>query len=69
MATKTSSKPHYATREFNDAGTTRRFTAGEELKDLTEGEIGNYVAAGIASTDKPKPAGDSDTVNPGAPPG
>lgn len=67
MANKQSGKPHYATRDFNDVGTTRRFTAGEELKDLTDGEIGNYVAAGIASTEKPKSAADSDAPAPGTP--
>lgn len=44
---------HYATRDFKDTGTTRFFNRGDELTDVAAGELGNYVAAGLASTDKP----------------
>jgi hypothetical protein len=54
MANKTPAKPHYATRDFKDAGTTRFFPRGNEITDATDGEIANYVAAGLASTEKPK---------------
>ena len=46
-------KPHYATRDFTDAGTTKRFERGAVI-DAEPGEIGNYVAAGLASHEKPK---------------
>ena len=46
-------KAHYATRDFKDAGTTRFFERGAELTDVTDGEIANYVAGGIATTEKP----------------
>ncbi|WP_288935064.1 hypothetical protein [uncultured Sphingomonas sp.] len=61
MSTKTSAKPaaaapttHYATRDFKDAGTTRFFSRGDALTDVSDGELGNYRAAGLASTEKPK---------------
>lgn len=54
MAAKTEPKPHFATRDFKDAGTTRFFERGAELKDVSPGELGNYLAAGLASTEKPK---------------
>lgn len=47
-------KPHYATRDFKDAGTTRFFERGAEITDAQDGEIANYAAAGLASTEKPK---------------
>ncbi|GGB21503.1 hypothetical protein GCM10011380_08850 [Sphingomonas metalli] len=47
------STPHFATRDFNDAGTTRSFKAGAELTECSDGEIANYVAARLASADKP----------------
>lgn len=55
MATTKTDKPHYATRDFTDAGTTRNFERGEVLEKCTEGELLNYRAAGLASTEKPKP--------------
>ena len=54
MAAKTETKPHFAQRDFKDAGTTRFFERGAELKDVDAGEIANYVRAGLASTEKPK---------------
>lgn len=54
MATKSQTTKHYATRDFKDAGTTRFFARGDEITDATDGEIGNYRAAGLASTEKPK---------------
>lgn len=54
MATKNDSKPHFATRNFSDAGTLRNFESGDEIKGAAPGEIANYVAAGLASTEKPK---------------
>lgn len=54
MAAKTEKKPHFATRDFKDAGTTRFFERSAEITDVTDGEIGNYAAAGLASTEKPK---------------
>lgn len=46
-------KPFYATRQFKDAGTGKSFGFAAKI-DATDGEIGNYEAAGLASTDKPK---------------
>lgn len=54
MAAKTDKKPHFATRNFKDAGTTRFFERGDEITEVTDGEIVNYAAAGLASTEKPK---------------
>jgi hypothetical protein len=54
MANKTAAKQHFATRDFKDAGTTRFFARGAEITDAADGEIANYVEAGLASTDKPK---------------
>jgi hypothetical protein len=62
MATKTE-QPHYATRDFTDAGTTKHFERGAKI-DAEPGEIGNYAAAGLASTDKPK----GDASEPATPP-
>lgn len=50
---KSDAKPYYATRDFKDAGTTRFFERGTEITDASDGEIGNYAAAGLVSTDKP----------------
>ena len=33
-------------RNFNDAGTNKRYATGEAI-DLTEGEFTNYAAAGL----------------------
>ena len=33
-------------RNFNDAGTNKRYAAGEAI-DLTDGEFTNYAAAGL----------------------
>lgn len=55
MAAKTDTKKaFYATRDFKDAGTTRFFERGGEITDAEDGEIANYAAAGLASTEKPK---------------
>lgn len=54
MAAKTDKKPHFATRDFKDAGTTRFFERAGEITDVTDGEMANYAAAGLASTEKPK---------------
>jgi hypothetical protein len=51
---RAAAKPHFATREFNDVGTGRTFGLGDDLKDVTPGDLGNYVAAGLASTERPK---------------
>jgi len=53
-AAKTDAKPHYATRDFKDAGTTRYFERGTEMTDVSAGELVNYRAAGLASLEKPK---------------
>jgi hypothetical protein len=45
----------YATRDFSDAGTGRSFKAGDDLSDLTAGELFNYEHAGLAG-DKPESA-------------
>jgi len=50
---KPTTKPHYATRNFKDAGTTRYFERGTELTDVSEGELVNYRAAGLVSIEKP----------------
>lgn len=55
-AKTTDTKPHYATRDFTDAGTGRSFSAGAELKDIEDGQVGNYAAAGLATDEKPKAA-------------
>lgn len=54
MAKTDTKKPFYATRDFKDAGTTRFFERGSEITEVTDGEIGNYAAAGLVSTEKPK---------------
>lgn len=46
---------YYATRNFKDAGTERSFEAHKEIKDVDADTMRNYVAAGAASTEKPKP--------------
>lgn len=45
----------FATRDFNDAGTKRSFKAGQELTDLSAGELHNYEVAGLAG-EKPETA-------------
>lgn len=45
----------FATRDFDDAGTGRHFTAGQELTGLNDGELVNYEHAGLAG-DKPDAA-------------
>lgn len=57
MTTKTM----YATRDFRDAGSERAFAAGEPIRDVSDGEMANYAAAGLASPDKPKAPAMSDT--------
>lgn len=47
------SKTYYATRDFSDAGTEKRFAKGEKI-EATDGEMGNYVAAGLATEDQPQ---------------
>lgn len=49
-----STKKHYATRAFKDAGTERAFEMDAELTDVSAGELANYVNAGLATTDKPE---------------
>jgi hypothetical protein len=49
----------FATRDFNDAGTGRHFKAGDELADLSAGELVNYEHAGLAG-DKPESASVAD---------
>lgn len=58
MTTKAETKKptYYATRFFKDAGTERSFEFGDELNDLDDGTLRNYVAAGVASTEYPKVA-------------
>ncbi|GEM_PF-1293973 len=51
MSTKT--KKAHILRDFNDAGTERRFTAGSTV-DLDEGTYANYAAAGLVSDKAPK---------------
>lgn len=47
-------KAHYAVRKFKDAGSKRSFAKGAKLENLTEGELANYVEAGLATTEQPK---------------
>jgi hypothetical protein len=54
MATKSEKKSFYAQRNFKDQGTSRFFARGAEITDATDGEIGNYAAAGLVATDPPK---------------
>lgn len=61
MAAKTDTKPFYAQRDFADAGTTRRFERGTTI-DAEPGEIANYVAAGLASHEKPKSGAEAETA-------
>jgi hypothetical protein len=60
MAAKNDKKTLYATRDFKDAGTTRFFERGAEITDASDGEIANYVAGGLASTEKPKPPAEAE---------
>lgn len=46
-------KKGFAQRDFNDAGTGRRFKAGEAL-DLDAGVYRNYEAAGLAGPKAPE---------------
>jgi hypothetical protein len=46
-------KTFYAQRDFKDAGTTRFFSRGTAI-DADADVIKNYVAAGLALTQKPK---------------
>jgi hypothetical protein len=62
MAAK-NDQAHYATRDFNDAGTAKRFARGAKI-DAEPGEIANYVAAGLAATEKSK----ADASEPATPP-
>ena len=57
MTTKTM----YATRDFRDAGSERAFAAGEPIRDVSDGAMANYAAAGLATSDKPKAPATSDT--------
>lgn len=61
MATN-KTKTFYATRDFTDAGTTRRFAFGEEVKEAKPGELANYEAAGLISTEKPKSPADAEAA-------
>lgn len=47
-------KKFYAQRDFKDQGTSRFFVRGAEITDATDGEIGNYAAAGLVATEQPK---------------
>lgn len=47
-------KPYFATRNFSDADTGREFAGGEKLVDVDAGTLGNYRAAGLASTTRPE---------------
>lgn len=57
MTTKTPGpdQTFYATRDFKDVGTGKAFAAATEVI-ATPGEIENYRAAGLVTTDKPKAA-------------
>lgn len=49
---------YYATKDFIDAGTETLFERGKPM-EIDKGTAANYLAAGLASTDKPaaeKPA-------------
>ena len=59
-------KKHFATRNFQDAGTERSFERGAELTDVKDGALANYVAAGLATTEKPQAP--IDTTSPAAKP-
>lgn len=47
-------KKHYAARDFRDAGTEKVFALGDELTG--EQGLDNYVAAGLATDEKPQAA-------------
>jgi hypothetical protein len=51
MAKAPESKTFYATRDFKDAGTEKAFEQGKPV-EATPGEIANYEAAGLVSTEK-----------------
>ena len=55
MTASTTPKKHYATRDFTDAGTGQSFVAAKPV-DADEGTLGNYAAAGLASTTPPAAA-------------
>ena len=46
-------KPHYATRNFTDAGTLRAFENAKPV-DADAGTLANYKAAGLVTTDEPQ---------------
>lgn len=43
------SKTLYATRNFKDEGTGKRFAVGDPIKDVSDGALANYEAAGLAA--------------------
>jgi hypothetical protein len=45
-------KKHYAARDFNDAGTEKSFALGDDITG--EANLGNYIAAGLATDKKPE---------------
>jgi len=47
------SKPFYATRDFKDSGSGKRF-AKDDPVNVTAGELGNYKAAGLVTDETPK---------------
>lgn len=49
-------KKYFAVRDFKDAGTERAFAAGDEIKDVDAGGIGNYLAAGLITDEAPTSA-------------
>jgi len=52
----------FVVRDFNDAGTSERFTAGS-IAEISEGAFGNYSAAGLVraptAEEKPPAKGDA----------
>lgn len=48
----TDAPKYYATKDFTDAGTDKRFDRGNPM-EIDEGTFANYEAAGLASTEKP----------------
>jgi hypothetical protein len=61
MAKAPETKTFYATRDFKDFGTSKAFEQGKPV-EAAPGELANYEAAGLVSTEKPAaqpPAEDS----------
>lgn len=60
-----STTTRYATRDFKDAGTGKRFERGKPIEGVSKGDLANYEAAGLAG-DKPAAEKPADAKAPSA---